>query len=207
MLILVPRHPVMLVYDLDSTEGPPLPQELEKFAKFNGEWNPVRLSKTVANASRRDLIRIDTVKLSSTNAGFATISAGQGEIKMRIGLHDELDEPSRYGVLLHELAHIYLGHLGGDKDGWWPSRGNLARRAMEVEAEAVAYIVRRRAGLKGASSRYVSRYLEGEMTLKVISLDLIAKVAGRLEGMGTTNLDKRRIRRSTNATTEGLLRL
>ena len=109
MLILAPMHPVMLVYDLDSTEGPPLPEELQQFAKFEGEWDPTRLSRTVTNASTRDLIRIDTVKLSSTNAGFATLSAGQGGMEMRIGLHDALDEPSQYGVLLHELAHIYLG--------------------------------------------------------------------------------------------------
>jgi hypothetical protein len=201
MVILAPMHPVMLVYDLDSTEGPELPQELQQFAKFVGNWEPSRLSRTVTNASTRDLIRIDTVKLSSTNAGFATISADQSGMKMRIGLHDELDEPSRYGVLLHELAHIYLGHLGGDKDGWWPSRGDLARRAMEVEAEAVAHIVSRRAGLKGTSPHYVSRYLDGNATLKSISLDLIAKVAGRLEEMGTNNLGKRQPRRRSGSST------
>jgi hypothetical protein len=203
MLILAPRHPVMLVYDLDSTEGPSLPEELQQFAKFEGEWNPDRLQRVVENASTRDLIRIDTVELSSTNAGFATISAGQGGMKMRIGLHKALDEPSRYGVLLHELAHIYLGHLGGDKDGWWPSRCDLARRAMEVEAEAVAHIVSRRAGLKGFSPHYVSRYLDGDATLQAISLDLIAKVAGRLEQMSTSILGKRRPRRNSGAATEG----
>ncbi len=199
MLILAPMHPVMLVYDLDSTNGAALPQELQQFAKFEGDWMPERLSQTTVNAATRDLIQIDTVKLSSTNAGFATISTGQGGMKMRIGLHDELDEPSRYGVLLHELAHIYLGHLGGDKDGWWPCRGDLARQAMEVEAEAVAHIVSRRAGLKGASPHYVSRYLDGDATLQVVSLDLIAKVAGRLEGMSTRILGKRRPRQSSSA--------
>lgn len=203
MLILAPMHPVMLVYDLDSTERPALPQELQQFAKFEGEWDPARLSRTVTNASTRDLIRVGTVKLSSTSAGFATISAGQGGMKMRIGLHDELDEPSQYGVLLHELAHVYLGHLGGDRDGWWPSRGDLARRAMEVEAEAVAYIVSRRAGLEGASPHYVSRYLDGDATLQLISVDLIAKVAGRLEEMSMRTLGERRPRRRTGSSTEG----
>jgi hypothetical protein len=199
MLILAPMHPVMLVYDLDSTEGSPLPQELLQFATFEGEWDPRRLERTVTNASARDLIRIDTVKLSSTNAGFATISAGEGGMKMRIGLHSELDEPSRYGVLLHELAHIYLGHLGGDKDRWWPSRGDLALRATEVEAETVAYIVSRRAGLKGTSPHYVSRYLHGDATLQAVSLDLIARAAGRLEEMGTGILGKRRPGRSSRS--------
>lgn len=195
MIILAPMHPVLLVYDLDSTEGPELPKHLQQFAKFNGEWDPERLSRTVTNALRHDLIRIDTVVLSSTNAGFAMLLTGQGRMKMRIGLGRELDEPSRYGVLLHELAHIYLGHLGGHKDGWWPCRGDLARRAMEIEAETVAYIVGRRAGLRGASPQYVSRYLDSDATLQLISLDLIAKVAGRLENMGMRILGTRRKRK------------
>jgi hypothetical protein len=195
MLILAPMHPVMLVYDLDSTDGQVLPQELLQFAKFEGEWNAERLTRTIKNATVHDRIRIDKVRLSSTNAGFATVWPGQGEMKMRIGLHEELDEPSRYGVLLHELAHVYLGHLGGDMDGWWPCRGNLARQAKEVEAESVAYIVSRRAGLRGTSAHYVSRYLVGKATLKAISLDLIGKVAGRLESMGTNTLGKRLPRR------------
>jgi hypothetical protein len=199
MLILAPMHPVMLVYDLDSTEGPDLPAELLQFAQFEGTWNPDRLGRTVSNATSRDLIEIDSVKLSSTNAGFATISAGRGGMKMRIGLHKALDGPSRYGVLLHELAHIYLGHLGGDKDGWWPSRGDLGRRAAEVEAEAVAYIVSSRAGLKGTSPRYVCRYLDGPETLQAVSLDLIAKVSGRLEKMGARALGQRRVRRRGRA--------
>ena len=124
MLILAPMHPVMLVYDLDSTEGTEPPAELRQFAKFEGEWDRERGIRTATNATTRDLIRVDDVKLSSTNAGFATISAGRDGMKIRIGLHDELDGPSRYGVLLHELAHVYLGHLGGDPDGWWPSRGD-----------------------------------------------------------------------------------
>jgi len=192
MIILAPMHPVMLVYDLDSTTGPPLPKSLEQFAKFDGEWDTKRLERTLENAKTRDLIRVDQIELSSTNAGFATISTGAGGMKMRIALHNRLDAPSKYGVLLHELAHIYLGHLGGDRDGWWPSRGDLDRRAMEVEAEAVAYIASRRAGLSGSSAQYVCGYLKGDAMLGAVSLDLIAKVAGRLEEMGARTLEKRR---------------
>jgi hypothetical protein len=197
MIILAPMHPVVLVYDLDSTDGPELPQEIRQFAQFHGEWNPERLRRTINAARIRDLIRIDSMKLSSTNAGFAAILAGQNRMKMRIVLHDELDEPSRYGVLLHELAHVYLGHLGSDDDGWWPCRVSLSRRAMEVEAETVAHIVSQRAGLKGASSRYVSRYLD-EVTLRAISVDTIAKVAGRLEEMATRKLQERRPKRAVD---------
>ena len=194
MLILAPMHPVLLVYDLDQTDGPPLPEELQTFAEFKGEWNPLRLDRTIENAWERDKIRIEFKMLSSTNAGFATLAWGRGDSKMRIVIHEELDDPSRYGVLCHELAHIYLGHLGSDEDGWWPSRGDLSRRAMEVEAEAAAYVTTRRAELTGSSPQYVSRYLNNDTVLKSVSIDLIAKVAARLEQMATRHMSQRRTR-------------
>jgi len=195
MLILATRHPVMLVYDLDQTEGKPLPKEVTEFAKFEGAWKPEWLGRMVENARVHDRIRVDFKTLSSSNAGFATIAAGQGGWKMRIAIHDQLDEPSRFGVLCHELGHIYLGHLGSDKDHWWPSRKELNHRTVEIEAEATAFIVSSRFGLKGASARYVSRHLGNDPMPKTVSLDLVAKTAGRLEKMAKETLGVRRERR------------
>jgi len=76
MLILAPMHPVMLVYELDQTEGKPLPKEVTEFAKFEGDWKPEWLTKLVQNAQAHDKIRVDFKPLSTTNAGFATIAAG-----------------------------------------------------------------------------------------------------------------------------------
>ncbi len=198
MLILAPMHPVLLVYELDQTEGPDLPEELGRFATFAGDWKDDYLNKTLENAAKRDRIRIDVKRLSSTNAGFATIARGDREFKMRIAIHEELDSPSRYGVVCHELAHIYLGHLGRDPDYWWPSRTNLNHKTVEIEAEAVAFLVTSRLGLQGASASYVSRYLTSGTIPESVSLDLIAKVAGRIEEMAKRNLEVRRPRREKN---------
>lgn len=194
MLILAPMHPVMLVYDVDQTDGPSLPKELQKFAQFTGEWDAQRLDRTIGNAWERDRIQVEFKTLSSTNAGFAMLACGQGDSKMRVVIHAKLDAPSCYGVLCHELAHIYLGHLGSDTDGWWPSRGDLNHRVMEVEAEATAYVTARRADLTGSSPQYVSRYLNSDTVLKSVSVDLIAKVAGRLGEMATRRRTRRRTR-------------
>src|SRR2546430_578987 len=88
-------HPVMLVYDLDQTEGPPPPEELYRFAQFEGQWDPQCLRKTVRNAAVHDHIRVSFEALSSTNAGFAELERGTGKWKMRIVIHNALDEPSR----------------------------------------------------------------------------------------------------------------
>lgn len=193
MLILAPMHPVMLVYDLDQTVGEPLPAELLNFAAFRGKWDRRRLDRLVMNAWERDRVRVDYKRLSSTNAGFVTHARSSDGAKMRIAIHDALDSSSQYGVLCHELAHIYLGHLGGDSDGWWPSRGSLSRHVMEVEAEATAFIAAQRAGLTGASPQYISRYLKSDQVLQHVSVDQIAKVAGRIDDMSTRSMSARRV--------------
>ncbi|HWI57247.1 MAG TPA: hypothetical protein VNZ22_08470 [Bacillota bacterium] len=98
-------------------------------------------------------------------------------------MHDSLDPRSRFATLCHELAHIYLGHLGGDRDGWWPSRINLDQSTVEIEAEAVAYIVSIRLGLRPSSDAYLSNYLEGGTVPPSVSAEMIVKVAGKIEEM------------------------
>lgn len=194
MLILAPMHPVMLVYDFDETEGKELPKRIKDFAQFKGDWNPKWLENLIENA-KKYMIRVDFKKHSTTSAGFATIARGNVADKMRISIHNELDEPSRFGVLCHELAHIFLGHLGSDHDRWWPSRQNLNHDSVEIEAEAVAFTVTHRFGLKGNSDAYVSTYLKSDNIPDGISIDYIAKIAGKIEEMakGSVAKPKRKI--------------
>ena len=195
MLILAPMHPVMTVYDLDSTTGP-LPEELKNFAKFEGKWNPRWLKNLTTNAERHR-IRVDFKPLSSTHAGFARVTRGPEGEKFRIVVHEELEPRDRFGVLCHEIAHILLGHLGSDRDKWWPARGHLGRQAAEIEAEATAYIVTRHLGLEGTSAEYLSSYVDdGDGIPENVSCDIIAKVAGRIEKMASGPRPEPRARNS-----------
>jgi hypothetical protein len=118
---------------------------------------------------------------------------------MRIAIHADLPEPSQFGVLCHEMAHILLGHLGSDEDHWWPARSHLGRDPIEIEAEATAYIVTRHLGLEGASAAYVSRYLgERAEVPKGVSFDMIAKVAGQIKNM-TSRLDPAHLTKAERA--------
>jgi len=191
MLILAPMHPVMLVYDLDSTEGSPLPKKLKTFAQTEGDCDPKIFKRTMENVER-DKILVQFKTLSSTNAGVATTRLSDSNYKMRIVIHDKLDDRSRYSVLCHELAHIYLGHLGTDKDNWWPCRINLTHSTVEIEAEAVSYIVTLRVGLKSQSDSYLSSHLRADGVPESVSLELISKVAGKLEEMGKRALPVRK---------------
>jgi hypothetical protein len=193
LLILAPMHPVLLVYDLDDTEGKELPEEIRHFAHAEGDWNPQVLTYTLQNAER-DCILVQLRELGSQYGGFATTRLRDSRYKMRIVIHSGLDARSCYAVLCHELAHVYLGHLGSDHDNWWPYRMNLTHDTVEIEAEAVAFIVCTRAGLTTSSDAYVALHLkEGGVPISV-SLELIVKVAGKLEEMGKRRLPPRRVR-------------
>ena len=156
---------------------------MTRFATFEGKWDATWLGRLIQNAHRH-LIRVGFGPLSSTNAGFVRLEAGNAHEKFRIVIHEELTEKSRFGVLCHEMAHIFLGHLGSDTDAWWPARSHLGRRAIEIEAETTAYIVTRRLGLEGTSAAYISRHLDLDGTVpNSVSFDTIAKVAGKIERM------------------------
>ncbi len=187
LVILAPMHPVMLVYELDQTVGDKLPDLLAEFARMDGEVPPGGLSRLIENAATYG-IQVAFRPQSSTLAGFATSYRGSGDLKMRVVVHDALNEPSRFGVLCHELAHILLGHLGGDADGWWPPRLNLDRDTVEIEAEAVAHIVTQRSGLAGRSEGYLALHKHTGKIPATVSLDAIAKVAGLVERMSRERL-------------------
>ncbi len=191
LVILAPMHPIMLVYDIDQTEGPPLPQELSEFGSARGEISPDIWPRLVINAAR-DSINLELRDLPSTLAGYATFSQ-RSSAKMRIAIRKQLDLPSRVAVACHELAHIYLGHLGADPDGWWPCRQQLSHATVELEAEAVAHIVSIRLGLKGTSESYLAGYVgPSDQGVRSISMELIAKVSGRIETMALTKLPPRK---------------
>jgi hypothetical protein len=183
MIILAPRTPVLLVYDVADTEGPPLPEQLEVFSRTSGRFNPVILDRTIRNCER-DRIRVERKPMGQWRGGFSTARVQDPHWKMRIGVRAELDEGAAYSVLCHELAHIYLGHLGADKEGGWPYRVNLPLDVMEIEAESVSFIVCRRAGLRTRAAEFLSNYLEDSAVLDSISIDLVSRVAGRIEEMG-----------------------
>lgn len=186
MLILAPMHPVMTVFDLDSTTGPPLPARLLRLGRFEGRWNDDWLAHLIEHAKRRG-IRVNFKPLSLTRAGFVQESHGREGERFRIVINDDLGPSDRFGVLCHELAHVWLGHLGSDRDAPWPSRSHLGRAAIEIEAEATAYLVTRRLGLVGTSAEYISQYLNAsEGVPKNVSFDAIAKGVGKIEKMART---------------------
>jgi hypothetical protein len=183
LIMLQPMGPIMLAYDMEDTEGAPLPKQFTDPFAVEGNFDDGILNMTLENCGRVN-IAIKDKKLGTLHAGTAILAQHKDSLTITIEINQKLDSPARYATLCHELAHIYLGHLGGDPDGTWPSRLGLSHNQRELEAEAVAYMVCFRANLTTTSDEYLASYLSNPNELAGISIDLIMKVAGHIERMG-----------------------
>jgi hypothetical protein len=108
-----------------------------------------------------------------------------GPISFVVDINQDLPLNSRYASAVHELGHIYCGHLGSVKGAWWKDREGIDRSIKEIEAESVSYLVCKRRGLETKSEQYLALQSEKNIELPAISLDAILKTVSYIEGMGT----------------------
>jgi hypothetical protein len=212
LVILQPMGPIMFVFDVSDTEpGPnskPLPPEVtDPFAVKRGrvrhQWE-----KTVENA-KRDGIRIQPRKEGSQSGGairwaqggkmsFQTGAEADGNPKFvdvpvhfDILFNEDFSKESRYATIVHELAHLYCGHLGTLNAKWWPDRRGLTHQAEEFEAESVAYLVCGRLGIETPSEQYLAGYMSKNDEVPNISIHVLMKSAALIEQMGREQLKLR----------------
>lgn len=199
IVILRPMGPVMLVYDVDDTTGRKLPPQIENPFNISGEFNEESYYQTLLNCNKIN-IEIKEIKLAKSHAGTAIRQNVSGETKLIVQLNQNHDVKIKYATLCHELAHLFLGHLGGDPHGSeWTSRINLTLTQRELEAESVSYILCARAGLASNSAEYLSGYLENQEDIKKISIEAIMKTVTYIEQM---TLQTFRPRRAKSAKTK-----
>ncbi len=202
LIIPQPMGPAMFVFDVSETEGDPLPPEIEKpFEVRSGEIKG-QLEKTIEN-SQRDGIIIKRVNYGSQQAACIrsivnpchTIEFDKSKVIIRYEL--ELDEnatkESRYASLVHELAHLYCGHLGTPYPNWWPDCRGMKHDVVEFEAESVAYLVCMRLGIDNPSEAYLSGYVNNNEQVPSISLECVMKAASLIENMWRKTLKARKI--------------
>ncbi|HEX8412837.1 MAG TPA: ImmA/IrrE family metallo-endopeptidase [Sphingomicrobium sp.] len=104
----------------------------------------------------------------------------------RVKLNDRMTPAEQLVTVSHELGHIFCGHTGRcdtlkDTSGW-PDGSSLPHNVQEMEAEAVAWLIANRAGLKSASAAYLKRHVEGGDTA-LVDVSLVERAASRIEAM------------------------
>lgn len=187
IIVLWPFGPVRCAYDLGDTTGP----ETDDSAldRMFGHPIPVRTDAAEHLGNRamsEDLVEVRFSAFGFGRAGDARATgastARKGEAqkpKWVVRIASQLNDGARLGTLIHELAHIYLGHLGGSGKKW-PDRRPERIDVREFEAEAVTFIVGRRFGLNTESADYLRSYVKGD-TIQHVSFAAIARAAGRIE--------------------------
>jgi hypothetical protein len=97
--------------------------------------------------------------------------------------------PIQFVTISHELAHLFLGHLGQDVKLHIPDRKDLLHRQVELEAESVAYLVCARNGVTSASEKYLTNYVKENTTITDADIYQVMRAAGQVETM--LNLGRR----------------
>jgi len=193
LVILVPFGPVGFVYDIADTSGPPVPPSiLNPFATI-GKFDESIFYNTIKNFEKESLKYIENT-MHKNSAGFA--SHKNGEFSITVNHSYQINE--KYSTVIHELAHIFCGHLGINKTSWWKSRKSLNHETVEIEAESVSFLVCKRVGLQSTSEAYLSNYIENNNEIPPISFDTILTVSGYIEQMGTNVFRSRQKKKESN---------
>jgi IrrE N-terminal-like domain len=110
----------------------------------------------------------------------------QVPLRYKLILNSSHSVETKYATLVHELAHLYCGHLGTPNEKWWPDRRDLSHEVQEFEAESICYLVCKRLGIENPSEKYLTSLLAKNETGDVppISLECVMKSAGLIEQMG-----------------------
>ena len=174
-----------------------------RYGKIGGQ-----LARTIDNA-KRDGVRVSERADGSQRAGSIQWAAAGQHMEFTIAkkplpkstqvplwfellLNSVLSAEARYGTLVHELAHLYCGHLGTPNGRWWPDRRDLSHDVCEFEAESVSYLVCTRLGIDTASEEYLAAYVRRSPATPPISLDRVMKSVWLLEQMGRASLGLRK---------------
>jgi 5-methylcytosine-specific restriction enzyme B len=87
----------------------------------------------------------------------------------------------QFVTIAHELAHLFVGHLGPDKKLNIPEHPRPAHAQEELEAESVAYLVCARNGVESKSQTYLANFVKANTTIETLDLYQVMRAAGQVE--------------------------
>ncbi|MBW6461366.1 MAG: ImmA/IrrE family metallo-endopeptidase [Bacteroidales bacterium] len=195
LVILWPFSPIALVYDVDDTEGYPLPDSVLHAFQATGVLKNNDILH-FQNLLLRQGIELRQIKYGDGHAGHIQaeqIIEGTDIIERstdtkkrptyRIRVNSTHDPNVQFVTLIHEMAHLYLGHLGPDKYLKIGERFSMTHEQAELEAESVAYLVCKRYGVESKSEAYLADYVKANDKTGDIHFYMIMKAAGQIENV------------------------
>lgn len=183
LLILWPFGPVALVYDVLDTEGDPLPKDVASFFA-HGPIDEDQMKGFVPLMNKKG-IELYWVDAGDRSAGEIHVTIRTDKKKetrwYRVHINRNHTPAVQFATLSHELAHLFLGHLGSDKALNVPQRPPMDHRQDELEAESVTFLVCARNGVTSESETYLKDYVKENTTVEQIDLYQIMRAAGQVE--------------------------
>ena len=200
LLILAPNCPVLFVYDLSDTQGEDLPSQIQDPFETHAEIKGKVWGCTIENCLRDGIIVDTNAQYSFVHAGTAfRLRSSNRILKERVDepfdflikINEELGLSARYATLVHELGHIYSGHLGNRDGDWWQDRSRTGQKQAEIEAESISYLVCTRRGLETKSAEYMALFAHEYIDLPPVSMDVVLSATYHIEQMGARELPDR----------------
>ena len=189
-IILAPNGPIMLVYDVFDTIGYLTPEEFlasglgTSHSQVTGWMSGHIVSRTLKKVVAWG-IEVTYKPLSYFTGGyFRRVSNGRLEICLKQNMSVE----ENFSVLIHELAHLFLGHVG-QVTLINPKRIKpivIAHRAVspdtqELEAETISFLICKKIGLETRSAEYLAAFIPAEEGLSQFSYEHVIRTADKIE--------------------------
>ena len=194
LVILAPMAPILFLFDIQDTEGAPVPSSLLRPREIDNQQLGKFYTTTLHNAALHGISVHETdvagVEIDAVSRITPAIRKKYQDLNLPkdtsylIFIDKTLPLGSRYASLTHELGHIFCSHLGIDRYAWWPERGDLNIRGETLEAGSVAFLVCRRGGLVADSEHFLLQLPETYQEIPPLSLNAVIQAAGYIEDMG-----------------------
>lgn len=206
LIILWPFGPVNLVFDIGDTEPGPNAKEIPEEA-VNPFQPTGELSREIWSNIHYNLPAVGIMEVYSDMGSplggyvqslrerhkyYILHSGMKLKILYAIKLRRNVDQLTNFATLIHELGHLFCGHLTRWKeDKRFPEREKLAKKEknerkiiQEFEAESVSWLVCRRLGIDTRADSYLGGYWKDEnKDLPEISLEAVFSAAGKIEAL------------------------
>lgn len=183
LLILWPFGPVALVYDVIDLVGGNIPVDAQAFVA-KGAITEDRITTFIERMESKD-IAVSITDAGDGKAGSIQMTESPKDEKTRgcykMKVNGNHAPAVRFVTIAHELAHLFLGHLGPDKKWGIKDRRHRNHTERELEAETVAFLVAKRNGVESRSETYLANYVRENPTMDDFDFYQMTRAAGQIE--------------------------
>lgn len=182
--------PVDFVYDALETIGDTeLPKDIQSSFRAEGIIPEIVVKQILKCCNKKGIdVQYDNT-LWERQAGWA--SHKQLASHRTIVINATHKPEIQFSTLIHELAHLLLGHLGKFLHCECEDRSYLDKNAKEIEAETVSWLICNRLRIITDADRYLHPHVQNKEALSEISVHKILTTSDRIENMIVSNLCKK----------------